>query len=148
MSGKHSKNWKQYFKDRTIENENGCWIWQGATLGPRHEYGYCGYAGKTSVTAHRASFMVFNGPIPDDLCVLHTCDVPLCCNPEHLFLGSIAVNNADRFAKGRYKTKLSSSQVLEIRAAINITQAALALKYGVSREYINQIINQKRKGPK
>lgn len=143
--GKRIENWRQYFKDRTTENESGCWVWQGPTLGPRHEYGYCGYAGKTSVTAHRASYMVFNGAIPDRLCVLHTCDTPLCCNPKHLFLGTKADNNLDRFMKGRYKTKLSSKQVLEIRATADVTHAALAIKYGVSRSYITQIINSTRK---
>lgn len=139
------KDWQQYIKDRTAQDTNGCWIWQGATIGPRHEYGYCGYGGKTSVLAHRASFLIFNGEIPDNLCVLHTCDVALCCNPKHLFLGTKADNNKDRFAKGRYKTKLSEAQVLEIRAALGITQKALAIKYGVSQVYINQIVNHKRK---
>lgn len=50
---------------------------------------------------HRLAWEEANGPIPDDLCVLHACDNPPCMNPEHLFLGTRADNNADMDAKGR-----------------------------------------------
>ncbi len=51
--------------------------------------------------AHRVAWLIEKGPVPDGLCVLHRCDNPPCVNPEHLFLGTVQDNNADRDAKGR-----------------------------------------------
>lgn len=53
--------------------------------------------------AHRIAWTITRGPIPDGLCVLHRCDNPPCIDPEHLFLGTVQDNNADRDAKGRGK---------------------------------------------
>ncbi len=52
--------------------------------------------------AHRASWQISFGPIPDGLQVLHTCDNPPCCNPAHLFLGTQLDNIYDMCAKGRH----------------------------------------------
>ena len=54
-----------------------------------------------SMNAHRASFLLFNGEIPDKLFVCHRCDNPSCVNPKHLFLGTSKDNNQDRSNKGR-----------------------------------------------
>ena len=54
------------------------------------------------VLAHRVSWEFANGPIPENMCVLHACDTPLCVNPEHLFLGTLADNMADKEKKGRH----------------------------------------------
>lgn len=83
----------------TVREELGpCWVWM-ACVGPK---GYGRFSlGGGPLTAHRVSYEMHVGPI-GDLCVLHRCDVPACVNPSHLWLGTIADNNADMVGKGRH----------------------------------------------
>ena len=82
-------------------NPEQCWEWQGFRT-PKG-YGRRGEAGKNRKWqfAHRLAYFLFYGIDPQDLCVLHKCDNPPCCNPHHLFLGSRGANAADRHQKGR-----------------------------------------------
>jgi hypothetical protein len=86
--------------------------------------------------AHRFSWTLANGSIPDGLHVLHKCDNPPCVRPDHLFLGTDADNAADKVAKGRSCTysgrgqKLDWESVGQIRAAV---QAGERLKVVASR---------------
>lgn len=57
--------------------------------------------GVGTIAAHRWAWIDANGPIPDGMFVCHQCDNPSCVRPEHLFLGTLADNNRDMFAKGR-----------------------------------------------
>lgn len=78
--------------------ENGCWLW--SIRPPNNRYASF-YINNRRMPAHRASWTLFRGPIPRGLNVLHKCDVPLCVNPDHLFLGTHQDNMADMKSKGR-----------------------------------------------
>jgi hypothetical protein len=81
-----------------------CWLWTGAAFRKsKRQMGYGRRAGSGPNTyAHRVAYMLAKGPIPKGKLVMHTCDVPLCCNPAHLLIGTNAENAADRVAKGRH----------------------------------------------
>jgi hypothetical protein len=75
-----------------------CVLWTGYVQ--PNGYAKTSYRGRPE-WAHRAAWQKANGPIPDGMWVLHRCDVPLCINPDHLFLGTHLDNMADMRAKGR-----------------------------------------------
>ena len=142
----------------------GCWLW----LGSRNAKGYGRFNsdGKTIVLAHRFAWEMVNGNVPDDLCVLHRCDVPECVRPDHLFLGTRIDNNADMVAKGRQAkgeavytggcrahperrprgeghvlSKVTVETVLRIRKAIanGETKTAVSRWAGISRVQVRRI---------
>jgi HNH endonuclease len=81
-------------------DENSCWLWLAGT----NNRGYGQLGGErvgSHVLAHRISYQLRYGPIPDGLQVMHKCDTPRCCNPKHLALGTNADNSADKVSKGR-----------------------------------------------
>ncbi len=80
------------------EPMSGCWLW----MGYRHYKGYGEFRfdGRQE-KAHRVAWLLFRGPIPGDLHVLHVCDTPPCVRPDHLYLGTELDNARDREARGR-----------------------------------------------
>lgn len=120
----------------------GCWEWPGT----RSDQGYGTFKdnGKR-IAAHRAAWESENGPVPDGLDVLHSCDNPPCCRPSHLFLGTQADNNADRDTKGRGArgsdfsfARLSPAAVLQIRSSA-LSDRKCAAEFGVSRGTIRAV---------
>ena len=103
-------------------NEDGCTEWQ--RYKSRKGYGYVGFRHDKVILewrAHRYAWVCAYGLIPDGKHILHRCDNPPCCNPEHLFVGDYQINRADCVAKGRQAkgesiaaSKLTEKQVLAI----------------------------------
>lgn len=127
------------------EPMSGCWLWVG--METRHGYGEIRRGGKRDgrVLAHRLSWQIHNGPIPDGMVVCHRCDTPACVNPDHLFVGTQAENIADMWSKGRGaagesapSAKLSESDVKAI-IADSRTQEEIAADYGVSSSHVSMI---------
>lgn len=82
-----------------VEKTESCWLWKGALNSKG--YGSFGDGAGKRVSAHRYSYILHHGEIPEGSIVCHTCDVPECVNPEHLWAGTYKDNVADMFAKGR-----------------------------------------------
>ncbi len=92
---------EQTLWDKVRINNKGCWLYTGSTA-TCGGYGalYC-YEIKRNIRAHRYSWEVHFGDIPKGMLVCHTCDVPACVNPAHLFLGTHQDNMRDMCRKGR-----------------------------------------------
>lgn len=114
---------------------DSCWLWQ-AYVDRETDYGEFSFNGKPE-WAHRVSYMLFVGPIPDGHSVLHRCDVRRCVNPYHLFTGTHLDNMADMAAKdrGRKSKILKAADVTSIRNDSR-PQREIAAIYGVSQTLI------------
>lgn len=134
-----------------VDKTGDCWEWTAH----KNKQGYGTFHTEGGYLAHRFSWFLHNGKIPEDLYVCHHCDNPGCVNPDHLFLGTYKDNMQDAVNKGRMAdqrgeanghSKLTKKQVLAIREEYktgNITQKELAIKYNVSQVTIWMIVTRR-----
>lgn len=127
-----------------------CWEWQDHRVG--FGYGQVKDDSGKDISAHRASWELTYGLIPDGLFVLHSCDNPSCVRPDHLFLGDQRANMKDRDVKGRTlvgsrhgMAKLTEESVREIRrrAHAGETDRDLAREFQVDSSSISCIARGK-----
>lgn len=146
--GRNRKSIDELFWSKVAKaGDDECWLWIGGKRGP---YGAGFYAGNR-VDAHRVSWMIHYGEIPDGMSVMHKCDTPLCVNPNHLQLGTHAENMHDMKLKKRSvslpgelcgKAKLTWEDVnnIRIKAANGIPRRKLAEEFHVNVMTIRQIV--------
>lgn len=144
---------ERFWNKVSVDAPSKCWEWKG-TKSPRG-YGAIRVQRKM-ISAHRFSWMINKGNIPDKLHVLHKCDNPSCVNPAHLFTGTHTDNMHDMRDKGRLVTKcgqengnskLKLSQVEKIRklyATSKYTLAALGRMFSVSYVTIRHIVRREQ----
>ena len=124
-----------------------CWEWCGDTVAGG--YGRFRVDGKKEL-AHRVAFALELGEIPDGMLVLHSCDNPPCCNPDHLRLGTCEDNEADKRERSRHhspggerntQAKLREADVGFIRMWLDLgyTQQKIADAFGVHHSTISMI---------
>lgn len=134
---------ERFWSKVKIGEPNECWEWQGGIfVGQGYGCFYVtengAYMGKK---AHRISWMLHNGEIPDGMLVCHTCDNPACVNPNHLWLGTKLDNNRDKDFKGRNAlAKLTKEQVIEIRQRRGTRVEILAREFNISTTTIYDIL--------
>jgi hypothetical protein len=135
-----------------VEKTADCWLWNGVRMHFGHGRMYCGKV-EGHILAHRVSWRIHNGPIPDGLNVLHRCDNPPCVNPEHLFLGTHQDNIKDRDQKGRGArlggerngcSILKEADVRQIRSLWpSKSQTELARMFGVHLSTVHLIVHRR-----
>ena len=133
-----------------------CWLWQRAKTGSG--YGVFQPKGYPKMQlAHRVSYEIFNGTIPENRCICHSCDTPSCINPAHLWTGTVSDNQKDSYTKRRSwiskrvgdnhpNAKLSTFKAEEIRNLYRLglyDQYQLSSKYGVHRNVISAVVNRR-----
>jgi hypothetical protein len=84
---------------RRVSVGDDCWLWTGDKN--LKGYGIHYWGQRNRMLAHRFSYELAKGPIPEGLLVCHSCDVPNCVNPDHLWVGTTQDNARDAAAKGK-----------------------------------------------
>lgn len=151
---------------RYVDRSGGpdaCWPWTRSRTDDGYGKVSLGKSG-TMGRAHRVAYELAVGPIPDGLVVCHRCDSPSCCNPAHLFVGTVTENNHDRDAKGHHgshtrperrargeknaRAKLTAESVRAIReqARSGKLQREIAAEFGVSQQAIGRVLSGRRWG--
>lgn len=147
---------ERFWQKVTKLSDDECWPWIANKNNKGYGMLYWKKYGR-KVLAHRVSYEIHNTPIDATTCVLHKCDNPQCCNPTHLFLGTMKDNHADMVAKGRrviawnpdnkppitrgskqWCSKLTEEQAREIKYSEEPTKF-LCNKFGLERSTVKRI---------
>lgn len=119
------------------EPNSGCWLWSGSSV--VSGYGIVFLNGVQKITAHRCSWQMHRGPIPEGMDVCHRCDTPACVNPDHLFVAPHRENMIDMVVKGRNpKSTIRPSDIPAIRASTEPARIDAA-RFGVTPQAIRAI---------
>ncbi len=130
-----------------VNKTKSCWNWTATKS--RNGYGQIKLSGNRQGTgAHRVSWEIAHGPIPQSLWVLHRCDNRACVNPDHLFLGTRKDNTNDMLLKSRqskgasrHNAKLTESHVKIIRyVGRKLPQRIFMEEFGASETCIGNIV--------
>lgn len=147
---------ERQFWSRATVTTGGCWEYNGAKTAMK--YGRVGWIGEdgrhVSATASRIAWIITRGPISSSkMQVCHKCDNPSCYRPDHLFVGTAAINQADMMTKGRHwhpigglggQAKLTPSMaslIRRLRAETTLYSRDIADIVGCSRSAVNYVLN-------
>ncbi len=146
---------KRFWSKVIITTPDKCWIW----IGEKAKYGYGRFKNGPKkhdrVMAHRVAYFLTFGKIKEGYKILHKCDNPPCCNPDHLYQGTQKQNACDMVSRGRHRfakgvahpnAKLSDKQVAQIRimyAPGVVSHKKLSKLFSVSERLIYNIIHRK-----
>lgn len=134
-------------KNKEIDPFTGCWNFTGSRN--NQGYGWFSINGK-AMGAHRASWILFRGEIPEGQIVCHKCDNPQCVNPDHLFVGTNQDNRIDCENKGRSNrvcgeespwAKLTSMDVLVARKLFFSTPNARRSGSKIGKENLLKLLS-------
>lgn len=135
-----------------VDQLGGCWNWAGTKT---HDgYGRFYLQGSQRRPAHRMSYELFVGALPEDVLVCHRCDNPGCVNPQHLFLGTHKDNMADMSSKGRRvqrgeqnnnaKLTVEKAQWIREQRAAGAPLRGMAEALGVSESAVKNVVYNAR----
>jgi hypothetical protein len=136
------------FYEKIRVDENGCWLWIGCT---NEKYG-CLRFKNTNIYAHRFCFEYIRKEKIGDKFVCHTCDRPLCVNPDHLFLGTHNDNMTDATSKRRhaygekhYQKKIREDDIKEICKLVKcgLSQTEISKIFDIEQTNISAIVLEK-----
>lgn len=138
-----------------VKKTDSCWLWTGGCRVGRYGGLGRGPRGTGVVSAHRLSYEINVGPIPTGAVIMHTCDNPLCVNPEHLRVGTQRDNMLDMVAKGRIgktgpkpgtgaknKLTLREAEIVREKYGAGVSQQKLAAEYGIGQATVSRIIRR------
>jgi hypothetical protein len=143
-----------------VDKTSECWLWTGSRY---RSGGYGQFAVEYDEgrqrhgRAHRVAWILTHGAIPAGMEVLHSCDNPICVNPDHLFLGTQQDNMDDMIAKGRnyqdfvkrgpdnVNSKISTEEIETMKLLRNegIPVKEIATRFGIHPQYLYQILEGK-----
>lgn len=144
-----AKDRARFWKRVHVRGDGVCWPWR--LRGDKDGYGSFKLRGKTR-RAHRIAFVLHYGYEPGSLLVCHRCDNPPCCNPAHLFLGTIDDNNQDSIRKGRRRyargsalphaklTEVTAKRIVMLYRSGGYTQSQLAAMFGIVPSGVSALV--------